>query len=200
MFRKLNFFFRNLAERSGTSHPDIAISVESAHERTPFNWSVIWQSSEFNRSISARVLLLFFESWQQHTHSHPADVSNEMHFSLRMKIMLSLCDCNHMSSTNTPGAEPIWSQRRHDVAVLKGWSLSQPATCTAFLPVNRFGVQSSGGTSVWGVSGGQAAVEEINMWWLRGRRGPSYLRTVKPSSNLLRKKIAELNLRPNPWN
>lgn len=80
-------------------------------------------SANLDNSIGASVIYFccYYLIPESSTCLHPADVTNEMHFSLRMKIMLSLCDCNHMSSTNTTGAKPIWSQHRHVAAVPKGW-------------------------------------------------------------------------------
>lgn len=52
---------------------------------------------------TALFVRLFFDISDRSAHSHPADVSNEMHFSPRIKIMLSLCDRSCTSSTNAPG-------------------------------------------------------------------------------------------------
>lgn len=52
-----------------------------------------------NRAEAVSLLPFFFDISDRSTRSHLADVSNEMHFSLRVKIMLSLCDRSCASST-----------------------------------------------------------------------------------------------------
>lgn len=85
-------------------------------------------------------------------HSTPADLSNKMHFSLEIKIMLPLPDHNCMSSINLPGAGLIWPQHKPCCCCPRG-PIPLPSTCAGHLPVNRFGLQSRRGTSVGGDSG-----------------------------------------------
>lgn len=74
-----------------------------------------------NNSTAALVLCFcsyFLDIFESSTRSHPAAVSNEMHFSPGMKIMLSLCDRSCTTSTSARGSNPFGHS--------EGWWLSDP--------------------------------------------------------------------------
>lgn len=76
--------------------------------------------------------------------------------------MLSLCDHSCTSSTNVPGGRTHLATAQACCCHLRGL-IPLPAGYIRCISPNRFGVQSHGGTSGGGVSGGQAGVEGINM-------------------------------------
>lgn len=84
------------------------------------------------------------------TSLHPADVSNEMHSSLREKIMLPPCDRSCTSSTKCArGVSPFGNGAGFCFCPLRNPPFCEPRSLHPAPPaVNRLGWQSCGGTGV----------------------------------------------------
>lgn len=90
----------------------------------------------------------FFDISNSSRRSRLADVTYEMHFSLRVQIMLPLWDQSSTSSTNVPeGVSPFGNSTGSLLLPPKASPPCQP-WCSTSLPVNRLGLQSCRGTQV----------------------------------------------------